>query len=138
MKKVSLSRIYSFSAAHRLHALGLSEEENQRLYGKCHNAYGHGHDYFLEVTVQDQPDPQTGMIVSLSQMDGWVQDLLKKLDHKHLNNEIEYFKERPSTGEVIIQFLWDELQQRIPGGKLYYLKLWETKNNYFELGKETI
>ncbi len=136
MIQVSLSRIYSFSAAHRLYAPALSEEENQRLYGKCHNAYGHGHDYYLEVTVRDKPHPQTGMILPLGLLDAWVSDVLKKLDHKHLNNEIDYFKEHPSTGEVIIQFLWEELQQRIPDGKLSYLKLWETKNNYFELGKE--
>ncbi len=136
MLKVSFSRIYQFSAAHRLHSPYLSEEENRKIYDKCNNLYGHGHNYYLEVTVWGTPDSETGMVYSLEHMDFQVGEVLNQLEHKHLNNEIPYFKENPTTGEVIVQYLWQELIKKIPEEKLYHLKLWETKNNFFEIGKE--
>ncbi len=135
MRKVSLSRIYQFSAAHRLHSPLLSEEENRAVYEKCNNYYGHGHDYTVEVTVTGRPDETTGMIIPLPKLDGAVAEILNQLEHKHLNNEIPYFREHPTTGEVIIQFLWSEIEDRLPPGKLTHLKLWETNNNYFEIEK---
>ena len=134
---VSFSRVYQFSAAHRLHSQLLSDKENVEVYDKCNNLYGHGHDYTVEVTIKGEVDPLTGMIMPLPKLDQAVNDLLKTLDHKHLNFEVPFFKDHISTGEIIIQYIWDELDQRIPDNKLYYLKLWETNNNFFELGKES-
>lgn len=136
MPKVSLSRIYSFSAAHRLHAPELSADENRDVYDKCNNYYGHGHDYYVEVTVQGPLNPKTGMIIGLPELDSMVVEFLKSLDHKHLNLEVDYFKTRISTGENIVQFLWNELDARIPDGLLYHIRLRETNNNFFEIGKE--
>lgn len=136
MLKVSFSRIYSFSAAHRLHAPDLSVDQNRQVYDKCNNYYGHGHDYYVEVTVQGPTDSQTGMIISLPELDRIVGDFLKTLDHKHLNLEVDYFKTRVSTGENIVKYLWDELQTRIPGNLLYHIRLRETNNNFFEIGKD--
>ena len=133
MIKVSLSRIYSFSAAHRLHSPRLSEGENRAVYDKCNNYYGHGHDYKVEVTVSGEPDEITGMILPLPELDGAVAEILNQLEHKHLNHEIPYFKEHITTGEVIIRFLWAEIGKRLPTGMLTRLKLWETNNNYFEI-----
>jgi len=135
MPKVSLSRVYRFSAAHRLHSPHLSEEENRTVYDKCNNYYGHGHDYTLEVTVSAQPDEQTGMIIPLPLLDSRVAEVLNELEHKHLDNEIPFFKEHPSTGEVIIGYLWEAIDRRLPRGLLIHLKLWETNNNYFEIDK---
>ncbi len=132
----TFSRVYYFSAAHRLHAHNLSDEENIAVYDKCNNTLGHGHDYKIEVSVRGEPDEETGMILPLAEFDRGVNAVLRELDHKHLNEEVPFFKENVATGEVIVAYLWRELEQRIPDNLLYYIKLWETNNNYFELGKE--
>jgi len=136
MPKVSLTRKYSFSAAHRLHSGDLSEEQNRQVFDKCNNYYGHGHDYYVEVTLSAEPDKETGMIISLPVMDKTVGDFLATLDHKHLDHEVPYFKAKTSTGENIIQYIWNELNERIADEKLYHIRLWETKNNYFDIGKD--
>lgn len=133
---VSFTRVYQFSSAHRLHSPFLSAEGNRTVYDKCNNPNGHGHDYRVEVTVSGIPDRQTGMIIPLPELDQLAQRVLEQLDYKHLNNEVEFFRTNHSTGEVIIQYLWDELNEQIPDGKLYHIKLWETNNNYFEIGKD--
>lgn len=133
---VSFSRIYTFSAAHRLHSDQLSEKENAAVYDKCNNLFGHGHDYFLEVSVTGEPDKQTGMIIPLPKLDHKVGTVLDALNYKHLDKEVSCFNSRPSTGEHIIQYLWENLKKEIGETFLYHLRLWETKNNYFEIEKE--
>lgn len=133
----SLSREYHFSAAHRLNSKVLSGDENVRIYDKCNNLYGHGHDYTLIVTLCATPDKITGMIIPLGEMDNAVHRVIDKLAYKHLNKEVPFFKDKISTAENIIRFLWDELVVVLPAAKLYHLKLWETNNNYFEYGKES-
>lgn len=133
---VSFSRIYEFSAAHRLHSPTLNEAENRRVYDKCNNPRGHGHDYIAEISVKGNPDPLTGMIIPLPKLDRIVLELLEKLDHKHLDNEVGYFASNHTTGEIIIQYLWRELSGRIPDNMLHHIRLWETNNNYFEIGEE--
>lgn len=135
-KQVSKSRIYTFNAAHRLNSQALSERENVDVYDKCNNPFGHGHNYELEITVTGTPDSETGTIIPNSELDSIVNAFLGELNYKHLDNEVPYFKERISSGENIIQFLWTELDQRLGKNMLYHIKLWETNNNYFELGKE--
>lgn len=136
MAKIGFGRIYWFTAAHRLHTPALSDKENNRIYDKCNNLNGHGHDYKLEVVISGEPHPETGMIIPLPRLDNTVNELLQTLDYKHLNKETDFFKNHLASGEIIIQFLWRELNRRIPGDLLYHLKLWETNNNYFETGKE--
>ena len=136
MPKVSLTRKYSFSAAHRLHSEALNTEQNMEVFDKCNNYYGHGHDYYVEVTVSAVPDAEAGMIISLPVLDKTVNEFLATLDHKHLDHEVHYFKDITSTGENIIQYIWDELNKRIADEKLWHVRLWETKNNYFDIGKD--
>ncbi len=135
MLKVSFSRIYNFSAAHRLHSDLLSPDQNVNIYDKCNNYNGHGHDYYLEVTIEGKPDPDTGMIFSMPEMDKYVHDVINELDHKHLDNEVDYFKNNISTAENIIQYLWQKLEIKFKN-KLFHLKLWETNNNFFETGRD--
>jgi len=132
----SFSREYRFSAAHRLNSVALSRKKNIRIYDKCNNLNGHGHDYTLVVTVCGSPDIETGMILPLLKMDKAVHQVIDQLAYKHLNKEVPYFMNKISTSENIIRFLWGELENVIPSDKLYHLKLWETNNNYFEYGKE--
>src|SRR6202035_4058518 len=70
--RLELTRRYSFAASHRLHSVQLSEAENQRIYGKCNNPYGHGHNYVVEVTLTGAADPATGMIAHLGDLDQFV------------------------------------------------------------------
>jgi 6-pyruvoyltetrahydropterin/6-carboxytetrahydropterin synthase len=133
MNKTILYQIYEFSSAHRLNSEILSPENNWQVYDKCNNLNGHGHDYYLEIGVSGKVDTDTGMIISLEEMDQKVHSILDQLNYKHLNKEVPYFKNIISTGENIIQYLWDELEQLFTDQQLYYLKLWETNNNYFEL-----
>ncbi len=125
------TRSYRFSAAHRLHAPSLTDEQNRAIYGKCNNPNGHGHTYQVEVTVEAAPDPITGMVIDLPAMDRAVQAVLDQLDYRHLDREIAAFAEQPSTGEHIIVYLWNELATHF-AGRLAHLKLWETKRNIFE------
>jgi 6-pyruvoyltetrahydropterin/6-carboxytetrahydropterin synthase len=128
---VTLTRKYHFSSAHRLHSEQLSEEENRRLFGKCNNVHGHGHNYYLEVTVAGEPDPVTGMIVNLSELDQHVeQEVLQKFDHKHLNLDTEEFKHLNPTSENLVIVIWNLLKDKVPN--LYKIGLWETQKNYFE------
>ncbi|MBA2875225.1 6-carboxytetrahydropterin synthase [Thermaerobacillus caldiproteolyticus] len=128
---VQLTRKYHFSSAHRLHSHQLTEEENQKLFGKCNNLYGHGHNYYLEVTVIGEPDPITGMVVNLMELDEIVdREVIKKFDHKHLNLDTEEFKEINPTSENIAIVIWELLSPHI--SNLYKIGLWETQRNYFE------
>ena len=129
---MTLNRIYEFSSAHRLHSLTLSKTENIEIYDKCNNPNGHGHDYTLEVGLKGTPDPKTGMILPLDDFDSGVRFVLNKLDYKHLDKEVDFFSKNLSSGEIIIQYLWSELDKEFTDNRLYHLKLWETNNNYFE------
>ena len=133
MSKTILYQIYEFSSAHRLNSERLNSGENWDVYDKCNNINGHGHDYYLEVGITGKINSETGMIIKLEEMNDIVHGLLIQLDYKHLDKEVSYFKTTISTGENIIQFLWNELDESFSNQQLYYLKLWETNNNYFEL-----
>ena len=134
--QLTLNRLYQFSCAHRLHSDQLSEEENIKLYDKCNNLNGHGHDYQLEVSIRGKPEKETGMIIPLELFDKGVRKVLDTIDFKHLDKEVEFFKSHLSSGEIIIQYLWRELDKQFPGSLLFHLTLWETNNNYFEYGRD--
>lgn len=134
MPMVILSRVYWFTAAHRLNSESLDSNQNIEVYDKCNNYNGHGHDYRLEVSIKGEPDETTGMVLPLKEFDEGVREILNILDYKHLNLEVEYFNKKLSSGEIIIQFLWQKLETVFSGNRLFHLKLWETNNNYFELG----
>ncbi|MDE3841042.1 6-pyruvoyl tetrahydropterin synthase (plasmid) [Bacillus methanolicus] len=128
---VRLTRKYHFCTAHRLHSELLSEEENMALFGKCNNPYGHGHNYYLEVTVSGKPDPVTGMIVDIANMDHIVDEvILQKFDHKNLNLDTEEFKNLNPTSENLAIVVWDLLSKKL--SNLYKIGLYETEKNYFE------
>src|SRR6202049_2935819 len=92
--KIELGRRYHFSASHRLHTAHLSEEENCRVFGKCNNPYGHGHNYTLEVSISGDVDPATGMITNLADLDDFVsRQVLDAFDHKSLNEDVPAFRE---------------------------------------------
>jgi 6-pyruvoyltetrahydropterin/6-carboxytetrahydropterin synthase len=130
--KVELGRRYRFAASHRLHNPGLSEEENSRLYGKCNNPYGHGHNYVLEVLVSGAVDPATGMIANLAELDGFVdREILEPFDHKSLNEDVDAFRRTVPTTENLCIEIFRRLKP-FSKAKLERVRIQETSNNSFE------
>lgn len=134
--KVSLTRRYRFAASHRLHTPRLSESENQRVYGKCSNPYGHGHNYSVEVTVSGPIDPATGMIANLAQLDLYVETrILEAFDQKYLNEQVPEFAPEKSlvpTTENLCRVIFQRLKG-FPLAHLDRVRIEETSNNSFEI-----
>ncbi len=137
---ITLTRLYRFSASHRLHSPELSEAENANLYGKCNNPFGHGHDYILEVTVGGTRDPRTGLLVPISKVDRLVEEtVLRLLAHSNMNLDVPQFARLVPTTEnlvlVITELLlqnWDAYLGALPI-HLDRVHIQETARNGFEL-----
>jgi 6-pyruvoyltetrahydropterin/6-carboxytetrahydropterin synthase len=131
--KLSLTRRYHFAASHRLHTAKLSEEENKRVYGKCSNPYGHGHNYVVEVTVTGTMDPETGMIANLAELDPFVQrEVIEPFDQKFLNEEVAEFGEQVATTENVCSEIFRRLKG-FPLARLERVRVEETSKNSFEI-----
>ncbi len=127
-----LTRQYHFCAAHRLHAKELSDDVNRKVFGKCNNPNGHGHNYTVLVTVRGEIDPQTGEVTDIECLDRLVTTtIVERFDHRHLNQD-PAFHDVVTTGENLAKFIWDELVGDIPVGQLEKIGLIETRDNYFE------
>jgi 6-pyruvoyltetrahydropterin/6-carboxytetrahydropterin synthase len=127
---VYLTRRTSFSASHRLWSDQLTEAENYAMYEKCANPNGHGHNYVLEVTVRGTPNPQTGMVVNLTELKQVINEqVVKWVDHKHLNYDVSWLEGFIPTTEVLVIKFWERLVDSLPAGMLYEVKLHETENN---------
>nr|XP_038023617.1 6-pyruvoyl tetrahydrobiopterin synthase isoform X2 [Anas platyrhynchos] len=146
-----LSRAVSFSACHRLHSKALSDEENLKLFGKCNNPNGHGHNYKVIVTVRGEIDPVSGMVINLTDLKEYMQEplvccimskimadgtalflqqaIMEPLDHKNLDKDVPYFAEVVSTTENVAVFIWENLKKLLPMGTLYKVKVYETDQN---------
>lgn len=127
---VYLTRRTTFSASHRLWSKQLTEAENYVTYEKCANSNGHGHNYVLEVTVQGIPDTHTGMVLNLTDLKHVMNEqVLKQVDHKHLNYDVPWLEDCIPTTEVLVVKFWERLVDALPIGMLYEVKLHETENN---------
>ncbi len=123
---ILLTRRAEFSAAHFYWNDELSAEENERIFGKCANRNGHGHNYTLEVTVAGYVDPVTGFVVDLKLLkDILEQEVVGVYDHRHLNLEIPDFRTVIPTSENIAVAVWKRLDGRIPGAKLHRVRVYE-------------
>ncbi len=130
---VYLTRKEYFCASHRLFNPKFSDEKNLQIYGKCAYANGHGHNYELEVTVVGEPVPETGMILDLKILSDIIKkEITDKVDHRHLNIDVDFLQGIIPTAENIAVVFWNILAPKIPVGKLYSLKVYETPNNYAE------
>jgi 6-pyruvoyltetrahydropterin/6-carboxytetrahydropterin synthase len=135
--EVSVTRRYHFAAAHRLHATGLSDEQNRQVFGKCNNPNGHGHNYTVEVTIRGAVDQQTGMVTDVDRLDEIVRDrIVQRFDHQHLNYD-PAFQNTVTTGENLVVVVWNLLNKDVPAGTLDKIGLIETRDNYFEYRGET-
>src|ERR1700740_382967 len=116
--QVALGRRYHFSASHRLHSAAFSEAENSRVYGKCNNPHGHGHNYVLEVLVSGAVDSATGMIANLEELDGFVERVvLEPFDHRSMNEDVAAFRDKVPTTENLCIEIFRRLKA-FPNAKL--------------------
>src|SRR5438477_4024002 len=129
---IYITRKFHFSASHRLYKAGLSEEENEQLFGKCSNPNWHGHNYNLEIIIAGKIDPETGFVMVLKELKDLVNTkIIEEVDHKNLNLDVSFLKEViPSTENIAVQF-WNILKEKIdnPHRSLYSVKIHETENN---------
>jgi 6-pyruvoyltetrahydropterin/6-carboxytetrahydropterin synthase len=129
-------RRYMLSAAHRLHSDALSADQNRAAYGKCNNPHGHGHNYTIEVLVGGRVDPETGMVLNLSDLDSVVQTrVVARFDHANLNLD-PIFTNRVPTTENLTKAVFDLLRDQVAPATLVQVRVEETENNFFEYSGE--
>ena len=128
--EASLTKVFEFSASHRYYRPEWPEEENRRVFGKCASLHGHGHNYLLEVTIRGPVDPVTGMVINLVDVKAAVEEVLAEFDHKHLNQDMDYFTRRIPTSENLAVTLWGLIQRRLPA--LAGIRLHEDEDLYVE------
>jgi 6-pyruvoyltetrahydropterin/6-carboxytetrahydropterin synthase len=130
---VYLTRKAEFSAAHLYHNPELSAEENRRVFGKCNNPNGHGHNYTLEVTVKGAVDPKSGFVVDLKQLkEVMSREVLEALDHRFLNKEVPEFLSKIPTTENIAIVIWQRLAPKLNGARLHRVRVYETPDLFVD------
>lgn len=130
--KLALSRRYSFPASHRLFRAEWSDAENMRVFGKCANPHGHGHNYTLEVGVSGPMDLSTGMIANLADLDEFVKrNVLEAFDHANLNEQIAEFRDFVPTTENLCRVIYNRLAA-FPHARVERIRIEETGKNSFE------
>jgi len=124
---VYLTRKVEFAASHHYHNPEFSPEQNQRIFGKCNNPNGHGHNYTLEVTVKGSVNAQTGFVVDLKQLkDIMNREVVDALDHRYLNKEVPEFATEIPTTENIAIAVWKRLRDKLSVAKLHRVRIYET------------
>ena len=130
---VLITRRATFAAAHVLRHEGWTETENRRVFGACSG--DHGHNYVLEVTVAGVPEPGTGMVVNLKDLDHAMREaVIAKVDHKHLNRDVDFLEGVIPTAENLALAFWERIHSELPEGLLQTVRLWETDKNWAEVG----
>ena len=124
---VEMTEQFEFSASHRLYCPDLSSEDNRRIFGKCANPHGHGHNYVLDVTVGGDVCEKTGSIVELGPFERTViERVIDPFDHKNLNQDCPEFADLNPTVENIARVIWTRLKGRLAPARLVSVRLWET------------
>lgn len=137
---ITITRRYRFCASHRLHSSSLSEAENQRIYGKCNNPYGHGHDFILDVGVTGEINATTGLVIRMGDLDRLVSsEILTQLDYRYLNSDVREFTALVPTTEnlalVIAGRLREKWSEYFPysSASVSGIYIQETERNGFEV-----
>ncbi|HKW74175.1 MAG TPA: 6-carboxytetrahydropterin synthase [Terriglobales bacterium] len=130
---VYLTRKAEFSASHYYHNPEFSAEDNQRIFGKCNNLNGHGHNYTLEVTVKGQVDAQSGFVVDLKELKEIMnREVLEALDHRFLNKELPEFRSTIPTTENLAINIWGRLEPKLRIARLHRIRLYETPDLFVD------
>lgn len=126
-----ITRKAEFSASHSCYNSALTEEQNKDLYGEHAHSHGHGHNYTLEVTMEGEPDPVTGMVVDLKVLKEIIQrEVIDPMDHRHLNHEVPPFDHVIPTAENLTREIWCRLDPhlRFENARLRSIRLYETED----------
>ena len=131
---VYITRIEHFNAAHKLYNPSWSRERNEEVFGKCANENWHGHNFELHVTLKGDPDPGTGFVFDVKKLSIIVQEhVIEKLDHKNLNVDVAFMKDKLCSIENLVIGIWEQLAPKLPANvALHALKLYETPRIYVE------
>jgi 6-pyruvoyltetrahydropterin/6-carboxytetrahydropterin synthase len=120
----------SFSAAHRLHNPSRDAEWNRRIYDKCDNPGGHGHNYVIHVSVKGPINEETGMVIDLKKLKDIVRDrVIDRVDHRNLNEDVDFLRGVVPTAENLARSFWQQLEPAIDEGKLHEIAIQETEKN---------
>jgi 6-pyruvoyltetrahydropterin/6-carboxytetrahydropterin synthase len=140
-----VTRRYAFAASHRLHSPQLGEEENRRIYGKCNNPYGHGHNYLIEVSARGPVDEASGTVINVAKLDELVhRQVLEPFANRNLNMDTDAFQRVVPTSENVAAEICRRLKRHwgaaFPGDwpKLEKIRIAETERNIFELKTDEI
>jgi len=134
---VFVSRKEHFNAAHKLYNKSWTKEKNAEIFGACANENWHGHNFELTVTVAGNPDPNTGFVIDLKKLGSLIRtEIIDALDHKNLNEDVPFLKDKIPTIEVLIMEIWNILMPKIgilsPNSRLHKLLLTETNKQFAE------
>ncbi|MBS1756102.1 MAG: 6-carboxytetrahydropterin synthase [Bacteroidetes bacterium] len=131
---VYITRIEHFNAAHKLYNPAWSKEKNDEVFGKCANENWHGHNFELYVTVKGIPNADTGFVFDAKKLSNIIKEnVLEKLDHKNLNEDVDFMKGKLCSIENLVTAIWHQLKQHIPAPvQLHSLKLYETPRIFVE------
>jgi 6-pyruvoyltetrahydropterin/6-carboxytetrahydropterin synthase len=135
-----ITRRADFSASHAMHRTDWSDQRNREMYGAASNPHGHGHNYVLEVTLEGEPDPVTGMVMDLKALKAILErEVVQPFDHRFLNREVEPFDRIVPTPENIAIEIWRRLQPHFHGAgpRLHNVRLFETEDLFVDYAGET-
>jgi 6-pyruvoyltetrahydropterin/6-carboxytetrahydropterin synthase len=129
-----ITRIEHFNAAHKLYNPSWGREKNEEIFGKCANENWHGHNFELHVTLKGLPNPDTGFVFDVKKLSLIVKDhVIEKLDHKNLNMDVDFMKDKLCSIENLVIGIWNQLAPNLPSEvQLHCLKLYETARIYVE------
>ncbi len=132
---IYITRRERFNAAHKLFREDWSADKNKETFGKCANPNWHGHNYELFVTIKGEINPETGFVIDLKELKSIIlEEVIDKLDHKNINLDVDFMKNKLASTEILAVAIWDQLHQPIAkhGAQLHAIKLYETENNFVE------
>lgn len=137
-RTIRLTRRVRFAASHRLFNPEFDDETNDRVFGLCNNPNGHGHNYTLEVTVEGDVDPATGMVVNLKDLKRILADrVVTDCDHRHLNLDVPWLEGTIPTAENLAVKFWERLATEVGPARLHRVRVFESDDNVAEYHGES-
>ncbi len=131
---VYLTRLEHFNAAHKLYNPAWSKEKNEEVFGVCANENWHGHNFELYITIKGEINNDTGFLYDVKKLSKLIQEkVIKKLDHKNLNMDVDFLQGKMCSTEVLAIEIWKQLQGHLPSHvSVHCVKLYETPRIYVE------
>ena len=132
-----ITKQFKFCAAHKYWNNAWDKDQNYQVFGD--DIKVHGHNYTLEVMVMGEVNPETGFIVDLGHLKEIVEtNVINILDHSQIEKEVDWFKGKQPSSENLVQFIWEQINSRLKGAKLYRIRLRETPTIFTDyFGKDS-